>query len=119
MKYFITGATGFIGGAVARQLVADGHEVIALVRDPARAQNLANLGVILARGDITDKQSMRAPMTDVDGVYHIAGWYKIGPRDKSGGQKINVEGTRNVLELMRDLRVPRGVYTSTLAIFSD
>ena len=119
MKYFVTGATGFIGGSLARQLVADGHKVIALVRDPAKAQNLADLGITLAPGDITDKESMRAPLTGVDGVYHIAGWYKIGTRDKSGGQKINVEGTRNVLELMRDLGIPRGVYTSTLAIFSD
>jgi nucleoside-diphosphate-sugar epimerase len=62
---------------------------------------------------------MAEAMVGVDGVYHIAGWYKIGVRDKSEGQKINVDGTRNVLELMRELRIPRGVYTSTLAVNSD
>jgi len=119
MKYFITGATGFIGGRVARQLIDAGHEVIALVRSKSKAQDLANLGVTLAEGDITDKESMRGPMTGVDGVYHIAAWYKIGTRDKSAAEKINVEGTRNVLELMRELNVPKGVYTSTLAVNSD
>src|SRR5260221_8610113 len=119
MKYFVTGATGFVGGQVARQLAADGHQVIALVRNSAKAKDLADLGVTLVKGDVTDKASMRAPMTGVDGVFHIAGWYKIGVRDKSDGQKINVDGTRNVLELMKELDIPKGVYTSTVAVFSD
>jgi nucleoside-diphosphate-sugar epimerase len=58
-------------------------------------------------------------MTGVDGVFHVAGWYKIGVRDPHAAQKVNVEGTRNVLEVMRELHVPRGVYTSTLAVNSD
>src|SRR4030065_2272207 len=62
---------------------------------------------------------MRAAMQAVDGVYHVAGWYKIGTRDKSDGEKVNVQATRNVLELMKELRIPIGVYTSTLAVNSD
>jgi nucleoside-diphosphate-sugar epimerase len=119
MKYFITGATGFIGGVVARQLVEAGHEVIAVVRTPAKAQELAKLGIKLSPGDVTDKESLRAPMTGVDGVFHIAGWYKLGTRDKSGGEKVNIQGTRNVLDVMKELHIPKGVYTSTLAINSD
>jgi nucleoside-diphosphate-sugar epimerase len=119
MKYFLTGATGFIGARVARQLVEAGHEVVAVVRNPAKAQDLVGQGIAVQKGDVTDKQSMRAPMTGVDGVFHIAGWYKIGGRDKSAGEQINVQGTRNVLELMRELEIPKGVYTSTLAINSD
>lgn len=119
MRYFITGATGFIGGRVARQLAAAGHEVRALVRDPTRADDLAALGIRLHRGDITDRDSLRGPMSGVDGVFHIAGWYKIGARDRQAAVRINVDGTRNVLEVMRDLGIPKGVYTSTLAVFSD
>ena len=119
MKYFITGATGFIGGRVAQQLADAGHEVIALVRSKANAQHLAKQGILLAEGDITDKESMRHPMTGVDGVFHVAAWYKIGERDKSIAERINVGGTRNVLELMKDLAIPKGVYTSTLAVNSD
>ncbi|MBN1283992.1 MAG: NAD-dependent epimerase/dehydratase family protein [Anaerolineae bacterium] len=119
MKYFVTGATGFIGGHVARQLVEAGHRVTALARDPAKATDLAALGVTVWQGDILDKESMRAPMTGVDGVFHIAAWYKVGAKDASMAYRINVEGTRSVLELMHELEIPKGVYTSTLAVFSD
>jgi nucleoside-diphosphate-sugar epimerase len=119
MRYFLTGATGFIGGHVARQLVAAGHEVEALVRDPAKAKELQVPGIRLHAGDITDKASMQAPMAGVDGVYHLAAWYKVGTPDKSMAEHINVQGTRNVLELMKELGIAKGVYTSTLAVFSD
>ncbi|MBI5294485.1 MAG: NAD-dependent epimerase/dehydratase family protein [Chloroflexi bacterium] len=119
MKYFITGATGFIGGRLARQLREAGHDVVAVVRKPAKAQDLAQLGVTLYQGDVTEKESMRKPMTGVDGVFHVAGWYKVGVRDKSQAYAINVDGTRNVLELMKELKIPKGVYTSTLAVNSD
>lgn len=119
MKYFLTGATGFVGGYVARQLVEAGHQVIAVARNPEKARDLATLSIQLHQGDVTEKESMRAPMTGVDGVFHIAGWYKVGVRDKSDGSKINVEGTRNVLSLMQELKIPKGVYTSSLAVNSD
>ncbi len=119
MKTFITGATGFIGGHIARQLIDAGHEVTALARTPEKAQHLAGMGITLAKGDVTDIESMRAPMSGVDGVLHIAGWYKVGARDQRMAEAINIEGTRNVCQLMQELGIPRGVYTSTLAIFSD
>jgi nucleoside-diphosphate-sugar epimerase len=118
-RYFVTGATGFIGGRVARQLREAGHDVVAIARQPARAQDLVAQGIQVVPGDVTEKESLRAPMTGVDGVFHLAGWYQVGVRDKTPGQRINVDGTRNVLEVMRDLHVPKGVYTSTLAINSD
>ena len=119
MKYFITGATGFIGGQVAEQLLEAGHEVTALVRNEGRAGHLKKLGAKIATGDIADKQSMRASMAGADGVFHIAAWYKVGVKNKSVAEKINVTGTRNVLELMQELEIKKGVYTSTLAVFSD
>jgi nucleoside-diphosphate-sugar epimerase len=119
MKYFVTGATGFIGGHVTRQLLAAGHEVITLARTPSAAQALVALGVKVHAGDITDKESLRAPMTGVDGVFHIAAWYKIGARDTNQAEPINVGGTRNVLLTMQELGIPKGVYTSTLTVFSD
>ncbi|MDE1820460.1 MAG: NAD-dependent epimerase/dehydratase family protein [Euryarchaeota archaeon] len=119
MKYFLTGGTGFIGGELASQLRRAGHTVHALVRDPARAQRLSQLGVDLFKGDVTDRPSLRAPMSGVDGVFHVAGWYKISSKDAGNAYPVNVEGTRNVLETMRELQVPKGVYTSTVAVFSD
>jgi nucleoside-diphosphate-sugar epimerase len=119
MKYFVTGATGFVGSVLAKKLREQGHEVHASVRDPDKATYLKALGVKLFQGDVTDKESMREAMQGVDGVYHVAGWYKIGARDKSAAEKVNVQGTRNVLELMQELNIPKGVYTSTCAINSD
>jgi len=119
MRYFVTGATGFIGGRIVRELVAAGHQVAALARDPRGAGALARLGVSVHKGDITDKESMRAPMTGADRLFHVAGWYKIGSRNRAQGKRINVDGTRNVLELMKELGIPKGVYTSTLAVYSD
>jgi NAD(P)-dependent dehydrogenase (short-subunit alcohol dehydrogenase family) len=65
MKYFVTGATGFVGKEVTRQLRAHGHDVIAIARNPAKAQDLIAMGVDVRKGDITDTESMRVPMTVV------------------------------------------------------
>jgi nucleoside-diphosphate-sugar epimerase len=119
MRYFVTGGTGFIGGCLVRQLAALGHEVVALVRSPASAGELARAGARLHPGDITEPGTLPGGMRGADGVFHVAGWYKLGSPDAAAAQRINVEGTRNVLGTMRDLCVPRGVFTSTLAVFSD
>ena len=119
MRYFVTGATGFIGGRLARQLLAAGHDVVVLARDTAKASELAAKGARVVRGDVTDKESMRAPMTGADGVFHVAGWYKVGRKHREACQRVNVDGTRNVLGLMQELRIPKGVYTSTVGVFGD
>ena len=113
MRYALTGATGFIGGALAKQLSDLGHHVIALVRDPARAGHLSDLGAELVPGDL-DKLCH-----DADGIFHVAGWYKLGSRNPQDGRRVNVDGTRNALEAARRAEVPRVVYTSTLAVNSD
>jgi nucleoside-diphosphate-sugar epimerase len=106
-----------VGGAVARQLRAAGHEVVALVRRPFA--ELTTIGVEQHTGDITDRDSVRAAMNGVDGAFHIAAWYKVGSADRSEAERANVHGTRVVLEAMRDLGIAKGVYTSTLAVFGD
>lgn len=118
MRYFVTGATGFIGSRLTRRLVEDGHTVHALVRSPERARDLEQLGVRLFHGDVTDRSTIPAGMSGADGVFHLAGWYEVGLRDRSPGYRVNVEGTRNVLETMRGLAIAKGVYTSTLSVFS-
>ena len=118
-RYFVTGATGFLGSELVKQLIGRGHHVTALVRSPEKASLLATLGVQLHVGDITQRETLRAPMEGVDGVFHVAGWYKVGAQDAALAEQVNVEGTRNVLETARDLVIPRIVYTSTVGVLGD
>lgn len=119
MRVLVTGATGFVGGAVVRQLLARGDVVRVVVRSPDRAESLRQMGAEVHAGDVALKDTLRAPMTGVDAVFHVAGWYKIGDRDVAAAWQTNVDGTRHVLELMAELAIPKGVYTSTLAVNSD
>ncbi len=121
MKVFITGATGFIGGHVARKLIARGDEVIALARRPDKspAMQLEADGAAIVRGDVTERDSMRAGMQGADLVIHCAGWYDIGVRDSSSGYGINVDGTRNALSLAHEMGCERIVYVSTCGIFDN
>jgi nucleoside-diphosphate-sugar epimerase len=117
--YFVTGATGFIGGVLARQLVEAGHTVHALVRTAAKADALRALGARLYDGDITAPDTLAPGMRGVDGVFHVAAWYTLGTPGRAVARRVNVDGTRHVLEAMRALSIPKGVYTSTIAVNSD
>src|SRR3954447_873347 len=119
MRYALTGATGFVGGALAGQLRAAGHDVTALVRDRSRASRLLDLGVELVEGDLDDAAALYRLCASADGLFHVAGWYKLGQRDPSPGVRVNVEGTRNSLAAAQRAGVARVVYTSTLAVNSD
>lgn len=117
MRYFVTGATGFIGSHLVSRLVDRGDEVVALVRSP-RSAALPD-AVEVVGGDITDKESMREAMARCDRVFHLAAWYRVGDIDRTTAYRVNVVGTRNVLQLMHELDIDKGVYTSSLAVFSD
>ncbi|OYR41324.1 NAD-dependent dehydratase [Halorubrum sp. Ib24] len=120
MRYFVTGGTGFIGTHLVEILVNDGHEVVVLTRDLTKAEHLPE-PVEIIEGDITDKESMRDAMDGVDGVFHLAAWFQVGPGpwNAEKAERINVDGTRNVLELMDELDVPKGVYVSTVGVYGN
>ncbi len=119
MRYAITGATGFLGGVLARQLRDSGDDVVALVRDPGKATALAAAGVELVTGDLDDAKALDAICGGADGLFHVAGWYQVGSRTPELGRRVNVDGTRNALEAARRNGVRRVAYTSTLAVNSD
>ena len=103
------------GGALICALTQAGHEVAALVR----GDHSLDPGVRVVRGDLFDATALDLLCDDVDGLFHVAGWYKVGVRDPSVGWRVNVEGTRAVLSAAARARVPRVIYTSTLAVNSD
>lgn len=115
MRIFLTGATGFIGGALARRLLLLGHQVTCLVRSPEKAKPLQEAGARLAPGDITDTASLDAAMPGHDAVIHAAALYEIGPIDKEKMVFTNVEGTRRVLEACRRHKMKTVLYVSSVA----
>jgi dihydroflavonol-4-reductase len=114
----VTGATGNVGNAIARALVAEGRPVRALVRDPERARPLLPDACALVRGDVTDAASVRAAFADVACVYHAAGLPEQWLPDPDTFTRVNVGGTRTMLEAAREARVERFVYTSTIDVFA-
>ena len=112
MTVLITGATGQVGNAIARRLADDGVEVRALVRSPERARVLP-AGVQPVFGDVTDAASVRAALEGSATVYHAAGIPEQWRRDVGEFTRVNVDGTRNVVDAALAAGVERFVYTST------
>ena len=121
MKVFLTGATGFVMGAVARVLRARGDGVVALVRSPARATDLAALGCELVPGDVVDPTGAIAPLSACDALIHGAGIYEIGvsAEPRRVMEATNVDGTRRMLDAARTAGTRRIVYVSTIAAFGS
>jgi nucleoside-diphosphate-sugar epimerase len=121
VKVFLTGATGFIGGEVARQLRARGDDVVCLVRSPEKAGRLEELGCELVAGDLGDRDAMRGAMEGCEGVVHAAAMYEVGiPTSQHAAMyEANVTGTGNVLEAAKQAGVPKIVYVSTCGAFGN
>ncbi len=114
MKALITGATGFIGTAVARALLASGTEVRVLVRRDSDLRNLEGLKVEQAFGDLRDRESLRRALTGCQQLYHVAAHYALWAPDPSVFYDINVTGSRVLLETAGEVGTERIVYTSTI-----
>jgi len=111
----VTGATGFVGSAVARALLVRGHAVRALVRRGGDRRNLAGLDVTLAEGDLTDPASLGAAMQGCRYLIHVAADYRIWVPDPDAMLRANVEGTRAVMQAALDAGVERVVHCSSVA----
>ncbi|HEX2212622.1 MAG TPA: NAD-dependent epimerase/dehydratase family protein [Mycobacterium sp.] len=113
MSKLVIGANGFLGSHVTRLLVADGHDVRAMVRPTANTLGIDDLTVERFHGDIWDNDTLRAAMAGVDDVYYCVvdtrGWL----RDPAPLFHTNVEGTRNVLEVAKEANLRRFVFTSS------
>jgi dihydroflavonol-4-reductase len=121
MRVFVTGATGFVMGAVARALRARGDAVTALVRSPSRAAALSAFGCDLVAGDVVDPTGALDALRRSDAVIHGAAIYEIGvtAARRREMEETNVTGTRRILDAARTAGTPRIVYVSTIAAFGN
>jgi dihydroflavonol-4-reductase len=112
---FITGATGFVGSAVARELLREGFELRALVRRGSSRKNLAGLEVDVVEGDMRDKDIVFSAAKGARYVIHVAADYRLWSPHEDEIMHANVEGTRVVMEAARVTGAERVVYTSSVA----
>lgn len=115
MKCFVTGATGFLGSHVARQLLTGGAEVRLLVRPTSRTDNIDDLTAGRVIGDLRDPVSLKKGMAGCEFVFHVAADYRLWAKTGQELYDSNVEGTRNILQAARDTGVRRVIYTSSVA----
>ena len=115
MKVLVTGATGFIGGNLARELWRRGDDVRALVRPESNRLTIEDTGIVPMEGDILDRGSVDRAVQACEAVFHLAAAYTFWSRDPAGVSRTNVQGTVNVLEAARQAGVSRTVYTSTVS----
>src|SRR3954451_993636 len=115
MKTLVTGATGYLGVELVRELRRRGRDVRALARSEASAERIAGLGAEIAVGDVTDPDSLGPALGGVDRVFHLAGVVGHRARDEGRLMEVNVQGSANLLAAARDAGAGRVVYTSSVA----
>jgi len=114
MTTLVTGATGFLGSAIARELLKDGRKIKLLARRNSDLRNIEGLDVELVKGDLRDKESLKSAVKGCSKLYHAAAYYSLWNKNKKIIYDINVQGTRNILETALDLGIEKVVYTSTV-----
>jgi len=119
MRVFLTGATGFIGRHVARNLVENGHAVRCLVRKTSQVLPLKQFEAELVEGDVTDRSSVAAGLRGCDWVINLANIYSFWEPNRKVFAEVNVAGTRNVLACALEAGVVKVVHVSTIGIWGD
>lgn len=119
MKTFVTGATGFIGAAIVRELLKDGREVRVLVRQDSNLSNLKGLDVEILQGDLLDSPGLRSGLKGCDVLYHAAADYRLWTRNPEEMFRTNVGGTTAVLEAALANNLSRVVYTSSVGTLGN
>jgi dihydroflavonol-4-reductase len=119
MKALVTGANGFTGSHLTRILGQRGDTVVGLVRKSSDLSRLADCAVQLVYGDLSNREALRTAMQGVDTVFHTAAYVELGLVNAAEMARVNVEGTRAVMEVAQELGVSKIVYCSTIGIFGD
>jgi dihydroflavonol-4-reductase len=112
--WLVTGATGHIGNVLVRKLIERGERVRALILPNESRAPIESLDVETVEGDVLNKESLYKSMNEVKGVFHLAGIISIMPGSNEIVRQVNIEGTKNILQVARNMNVGRFVYTSSI-----
>lgn len=115
-KAFVTGASGFTGSHLCRMLVEQGYAVTAMVRQSSKCEKLSTLGINTVIGDLSNNFNLQEELQGVDTVFHVAAAYRQEGISKEQFWKVNVDGTRNLLEQAKNSCVRRFVHCSTVGV---
>jgi dihydroflavonol-4-reductase len=118
-RVFVTGASGFIGGALTTRLLERGDQVVGLARSDAAAEKVAALGAQVARGNLLDEESLVAGMAGCDAAYHVAGVNSHSPTDPDMLLRVNVGGAEAAVRAAARAGIGRMVYTSSAASLGE
>ena len=118
LRAFVTGASGFVGMNLVRQLSEQGWRITALVRENSPLEDINGLGIDLVNGDLTNAGSVLEAMpADIDCVFHVAASTNIWSRNNDSQTRVNIAGTRNVLEAAVKRRAGRMIHTSSFVVW--
>ena len=117
--YLVTGATGFVGSAVARQLLARGDAVRVLARAESDQTNIRDLDVEVVEGDLLKPETLRDAVEGCDGVFHVAADYRLWVRNPKPMFRANVDGAWAIVDAAVSAGVERIVYTSSVAVLGN
>ena len=115
MKALVTGSTGFVGGALAKLLLDEGHQVRALVRPSSDRTNVKDLEIEFAPGDLRDFVSLEKAARGCDVLFHVAADYRLWAKNTDELYASNVFGTKNIMRAALEAGIERIVYTSSVA----
>ena len=116
MKALVTGASGFVGSAVARRLLAAGHDIRAMVRPTSDRRNIAGLACEIVVGDLTDQAAIKAAVKGCDALFHVAADYRLWVPDPASLYRANVDASRALIRAAGDAGVSRMIYCSSVAV---
>lgn len=116
MRSLVTGASGFVGSAVARELLRAGHEVTVLVRPRSDRRNLQDLAVKVVEGNLRDRASLQRAVQGCDALFHVAADYRLWTPDPEVMYDTNVRGSQELILAAAEAGIRRMVYTSSVAV---
>ncbi len=119
MRIAVTGGTGVVGRPLVRHLVEDGHQVLALARSDQASGVVGNLGAEPIPGDILDPSGLIPLVAGADRVFHVAGVNEMCSPDPGHMDRVNIEGTRNMVEACRSAGVGRLIHTSSAVTIGE